>query len=443
MKKIVAICILILIMLEIGSCQNNYPTASPEASKAPASTPLASAESFISGITDNELSKIVERAIKLLDFNLPDSYVKGFASANEISETNLLKFFYLSTPIGKMDRWQKKEDGLYHIPRQSIIEELDSYFEGYNFDPESIVGDNCYYDKTEDAVVTKYVYGDSAYYGYKIDNVKISSKDTVRIDIGFGDLSCITEPFFRMKLTLKIVDGGYRYISFEEVEPNPRQTPGPYETAKEAYQTEISRILVILDELKERWPEGTPTDYEENSFSGALEDLDGDGQEELIIAYYAKSNKARGLISAYYYRIYTFKAGTSVLLDGDILFADVGATRGGLSIIVYGGELCLCIWNSNSHPGDGDLIQYLSGKLLSLNDELTLKHTYDLTFHSLRGEISPDDARLLIDDRDVSFEDFLLFKNSFDNPVKELCTVGKGLTNYRLSQLYEDLIFDD
>jgi len=454
MKKFISVCLIILLATyAFASCADRIPPATntsevtgtpevpatpqvpptPQASETPALTP---AENFIAATTDEELNEIIDRAIGLVGSNQASPPVEGFSSVDELSTINLLRFFTRVTTYDERQQWYNKEDSSYHVPVKDITAVLDQYLDGYIFNLDSIISDGSFYYETEDSMIFPYN-GIGWYYGCKIENVEPISEDTVRIDIAFCDWSCLTEPFFKTRLTLKVVDDGYRYISFVETEPEAAPTPGQYATAQDAYLADISSVLDILDELEEKFTGDIWSDYYENSFCGALEDLDGDEQPELIMAYYAENKRGSG--GAYYYKIYTYKAGNSVLLDGGTLFVDAGAPRGGLSIVNYDGEQYLCIWNTNSNPGDGDLIQYLSGELLALNEELTLKHTFDFTFHSLRGEILPNDDMLFIEETVISLEDFLQFKNSYDNPVKELCTVGKGLTNYRLRQLYEDL----
>jgi len=462
MKRFVSICLIILLAIcTFASCADTTPeatntpevsatpevTATPEVSTTPQVSPtsqasgtpvLTPAGNFVATTTDDELNEIVDLALGLITPTSNYSSVIEFSSPSQLSSFNLFEFFARVTPYDEMRLWYKEENRSYHVPAKNITAVLDEYLDRYTFDPNSVFPDSNSYNEAED-ILTFLYFGVNWPYECKTENVEAVSDEMVGIDIAYYDWSLLTEPILKMRLTIKITDDGYRYISFIETEPEAASTPGPYATAQDAYLADISSVLEVLDDLEEKYPGEIMRNSLENSFSGALEDLDGDEQPELIIAYYARDEEHS--LGAYYYKIYTFKAENSVLVKSGTLFVDAGAPRGGLSVVDYNGEQYLCAWNTSSHPGDTDLIVSYSCELFVLeNTELISRHIFDFTFHATsNGEPLSENPRVYRDGAAISFEEFLQAKNDFDNPVKELCTVGKRVTNYRLRQLYEDL----
>ena len=224
--------------------------------------------------------------------------------------------------------------------------------------------------------------------------------------------------------------------------PSAAETPVPSPEANSneaarAYAQNVGEVLNILDTLEREYTGEVYKNYYENCFSGALSDLDNDGSPELIMAYCAEDSKLS--LFTYCYRIYTCKDGSSVLIDEGELFVDAGAPRGGLSVVNYGGENLVCIWNSNSRAGDHTTVSYFCELFAAAQSKLVPRCKMSFTYALDKGEPTALEQSLLVDGKPISFDEFLEIKSALDSPVKELCTVGKGFTNYRLRLLYEDL----
>jgi len=216
-----------------------------------------------------------------------------------------------------------------------------------------------------------------------------------------------------------------------QVSPTPQATatPGIFATAEEAYLENISSVLEILDSIKENHS----ADYYEDYFRGALEDLDNDGQCELILVYDCVDTLSC------YYKIYTFQSGSSVLLKEGELFVAAGAPRGGISLVNYNNEQYISIWNYNSHVEEYTKMTYHCELFIMENSALVSKHTFDFSYYLNNGPMD-ENSTLLRDDESIPFEEFQLIKYDFDNATKVLCNAGSmNYAGYRLRQLYENL----
>ncbi len=215
--------------------------------------------------------------------------------------------------------------------------------------------------------------------------------------------------------------------------PTPKQAIKLTNEAANAHLKIIEGVLATQSNYKD-----FGQDYSEQMYSGALFDLDSDGQDELILAFPTDNGKY------YYYEIYTYKLGNSVLLKRDKLFVNAGL-EGGLSIVSYNGERYLCVWNVDTHPADTGLYtEYKYALFTNKDSALKSMHTFSFTYLYLKTKDKklPLDNKpgLFKDGNEISLDEFLKTQDAFENPVNVLCKVGKTEPPYRLRQLYEDIL---
>lgn len=223
MKLFVSICLIILLAIcAFASCADTTPpatntpemTGTPEVSATPQAslTPQASetpiltpAENFVNSVTDDQLDSIIFKSVGIV------APYRPFSAVEEITSSSLFNFF---TGIDGMDQWYNKEEHVYYVPVKSITAVLDQYFDSYTFDP-AIFGPD--FDE-ENNIIRVRAYGYDWNYESTVENKKAISDNLVQIDMGFIEsyIKDQTEPTFRMRLTIKITDDGYKYISFVE-----------------------------------------------------------------------------------------------------------------------------------------------------------------------------------------------------------------------------------
>lgn len=179
-----------------------------------------------------------------------------------------------------------------------------------------------------------------------------------------------------------------------------------YEDYKGAYRA------IILDAL-EKWPRAIS--YQ--TLLGTLFDLNNDGQVELIMAY-----EEYDTVNAYY-AIWTYDSGTPLLLTEEILAAEAGAGRGGLTVVTYDGETYLCVWDYNVDAGVNFKYSY-NYKLFSINGyQLTQAHSFNFRFSYEPNEtltVVREDSVFKKDGVDIAYEEFEEVFSVLSNPDNEL-----------------------
>jgi hypothetical protein len=206
------------------------------------------------------------------------------------------------------------------------------------------------------------------------------------------------------------------------------------EAMAEAYAENIRDVLEVLDKHETTNTGDVWKNFYERYFRGTPADLNEDGQSELVMLYLDEDD------ITFRYKIYAFEAGDSALLREGILFLNAGTPGGGISLVSYNNERYVCVWESNSEAGEHTKMRY-SYELYNPADlELPPKHIFSFTYHiSGNGEAMAQDAVLTADKETLPFGDFLKIKNNFDNPIRDLCSVGNRFSGYELRRLYEKL----
>ncbi len=188
------------------------PTKPPVNTPSPTAAPLTPAEKFVSTATREQVESIMEKTASLTALNLT------FSSVKDMSSRALFHFYIMAKGDPGIENYYKKEDQTYYVPLKDVIAILDQYFEGYVFDPNKVFSSPSY-NKELDAITFK-AYGLGSSYERKTESVKAIDKDLVAIDSAFYESirnSNVTNPVFRMRLTIKVTDTGYRYISFVKI----------------------------------------------------------------------------------------------------------------------------------------------------------------------------------------------------------------------------------
>lgn len=218
------------------------------------------------------------------------------------------------------------------------------------------------------------------------------------------------------------------------VKPTSKQSFKLTNEAANAFLKIISNVIVQSEKSSyaEEFKQATVDEW----YSGTLFDLDSDGQDELIMVYPTDDGKY------YYYEIYTYKFGNSILLKKDKLFTNAGGPLGGLSIVNYNNEKYLCVWNVDAHSADTSIYTVYKYELFTYkNSALLSAHKFDFTYLETKDKRLPLDKKpgVLKDGKEIPFEEFIKTQDAFENPVNVLCKVGKSEPPYRLRQLYEDI----
>lgn len=142
----------------------------------------------------------------------------SFSSVDELTSWDLFNYFADNLdPGGDGSKWYNPDDHHCHFPAEEITRFLDQHFEGYNFNPNAISFEEGYYDENEDAVVVP-SYGAHSYNNFEVEDIRATSSDKVEIDTVYYDWiedPELTEILYRKRMTLKITNDGYRYISYE------------------------------------------------------------------------------------------------------------------------------------------------------------------------------------------------------------------------------------
>jgi hypothetical protein len=198
----------------------------------------------------------------------------------------------------------------------------------------------------------------------------------------------------------------------------------------------ISDILATQSNYKGTFSE----DSIEEDYCGCLYDLDNDGQSELIMAFPVDNEHYK--MAYFYYEVYSFKSDSSVLLKREKLFSSAGGPEGGLRIVNYNSKRYLCTWDEDSHSAAPSILMMYNYTLFTYDgSDLKQSYLFNFSYLSNKNGLEPlfDRPGLFKDGAEISFDEFLLTKKAFDNPVTELCRVGKREPPKRLKQLYKDL----
>lgn len=144
---------------------------------------------------------------------------------------------------------------------------------------------------------------------------------------------------------------------------------------------DYSVYISAIEELYSRIEE---TPYSVGYSVGNLEDITGDGLDELLLYYHDE------LFS--YYKIFTIDDGALALIKESALFEIAGDSRGGISLVRFDEKQYVCIWRNAYGAGDPytafeefRLYKYTDDKFY-LDDQFRFSYTYSPSLDDLAPE---------------------------------------------------------
>lgn len=196
LRQMLTVCLALCLTAALCACaphSGDAPSDTPSDSGGPNLTP---AQTYLAETSDIQLFNVFLKATYITSY---------FTSPASITSKDLYRFFVLAADDDLIDECYDEQDKLYRIPVSAVTQVLDTYLEGYSFDPADpkVQAD---YDSEADALNTTVLgFGTGRAY-YFLYSAEAISMDTVRVELSnmYGNNEVITA---------KVVDGGARFLS--------------------------------------------------------------------------------------------------------------------------------------------------------------------------------------------------------------------------------------
>lgn len=242
-------------------------------------------------VTDDFL---VDTVIRLPELALSDGGFT-FESPRDLTAWQLYLLFLAWSEPATLDACYDTENSIYVFDADTICQTLDRYLEGYSL----VLADCPLYDAGRNAVVTQMAGG----FGGNLD-VQLESRT---FDGNTGILTAVLDGSVRKTYTVAFYDGGYRYLSAEQLSPA-RAAVGTMTLngePKEVFAAVTDEELCLWNAASggqllaaARFPAALPG-ARDGLKSCDFSDLDGDGNSELTAEFSFADGSSASLVWFY------------------------------------------------------------------------------------------------------------------------------------------------
>jgi hypothetical protein len=179
-SKLLTACMALCLLLALSACSGTAKSA---------------AKDYVDKTSNEEMQALFVKA----------TYIEqGFADPADISANDLFRFAILADEDGG-EEWYDQTDSRYEIPVSELRQVLDTYLDGYSFDPTQLTL-YAQYDESEDMLVAAALGFGTGSSDPVFSKAEATEDDVVTVTLKNGDTGTIT-------VTATITDDGVKFQS--------------------------------------------------------------------------------------------------------------------------------------------------------------------------------------------------------------------------------------